>query len=68
MGARVLGASGLPPTYTLCAFLELVLDIFQVFGAINLNDAANFTCVPHELLCARIQHLDLAVASDGQIV
>lgn len=48
--------------------LELVFNLLQVVGAVNLDDLVDLGRVAHQFLGARVQHLDLGVAGDGQVV
>lgn len=55
----------IPPTSLL---LQPLLNLLQVLGTIHLDDAIDLAGIPHQLLGAGVQHLDFAVACDGEVV
>jgi hypothetical protein len=61
---RFLIASS-PSGTALCVILQLLFNLLQILGTVDLDDAVHLTRVPHQLLCTGVQHLDLAVACYG---
>jgi hypothetical protein len=48
--------------------LQLVLNLLQIFWAVNLNDAIDLARIAHQLFCTGVQHLDFAVTCDWEVV
>lgn len=47
---------------------QLLGQLVQILGRLNINNAVHLARVAHELLGAGVEHADFGVARDGEVV